>query len=208
MKLKSILLTSLIAGAGLALVTSCSEESRLAKSLPGEWSGAPQTITDNDALTASLIETVTVGQPTPADKNGGDLSVNGVVSATTQLVADSSFTEPVTVSVGAIASVSGTWKVIDDDEVVVSFDPSTLSVSVDPEARYFTNVMAGGEEGRARLDGMRAGFCDMIKASVTQALSHRYSGSRTLDDVKVKKGSVLKFEIGKTDYVYHAVPEN
>ncbi|MDE6556106.1 MAG: hypothetical protein K2K55_03990, partial [Duncaniella sp.] len=105
MKSKSFLLATAISVATLLGLTSCSEENRLASQLTGEWSGSPENIADNTAITATLIETYTIGEPSPTDKTSGEMTINGVVSATTQLVGDSTLTEPVTVSAGAISSV-------------------------------------------------------------------------------------------------------
>lgn len=43
----------------------------------------------------------------------------------------------------------------------------------------------------------------MVEAALRRQLLARYTSMTKLDDVKVKdNGSLLKFEIGKTDYVY------
>lgn len=206
MKAKLFLFASAVTIAAAAGLSSCNSDSSLARSLVGEWSGTPENIADNNAITATLIESLTFGEPSMTDKTTGELTVNGIVSATTQLVADTTLTEPVTVSAGAIVSVSATWKVIDDDEVIVTFDPSTFKVSVDPEAVTVNNAISM-PDGQARIEALKPGFCEMIKTGVTQALAPRYTGSRHLDDVKVKKGALLKFEIADVDYTFTATPK-
>lgn len=184
-------------------LVSCDETARLAKELPGTWAGTPENITDNSALTASVIESFEiVSDPSavPEGKNGGLINVVGMLSATTQLVGDQSFSEPVGLTASARSSISGTWVVIDDDEVALQLDPATLKIEIDPDA-IVTNNNLLNSEGTAKIASMKPTIAESMAAGMRQALSTRYSSFRHLDDVKVKE-PLLKFEIGKTDYVF------
>lgn len=183
-----------------ATISSCKEESRLARELPGEWSGTPENFTDNTAITATIIETLSIGEPTSSSPVSGQVTITGVISTTTQLVGDTTFVEPVTLSAGAVSSVQATYRFIDDDEIILTFDASTLTVTVDPKAvTYATPVLT--PDAQPRLEALRPSFCNTIQSSILHTLSTRYSGSRHLDDVEIK-GDVLQFEINDMPYAY------
>lgn len=142
-------------------------------------------------MTASVV---------PDGRNGGTINIVGMLSATTQLVGDQSFAEPVSLTASARSSISGTWVAIDDDEVAVQLDLSTLSVDIDPDAIVANNNLLS-EENSAKITEMKPAISATMAAGMRQALSTRYSSIRQLDDVKIKE-PLLKFEIGHTDYVF------
>lgn len=188
--------------ATLLSVTSCDDTARLAKELPGTWAGTPENFTDNSAITATIIENYTiVSNPDTQQKSlrGGDILITGMISSTTQVVSNGSLIEPITLTAAAKSSIEGTWNVIDDDEVAVMLKPETLKVEVDPEAIMVnTNVLSGADS--PDIDSLRPQVCANLSQGLSQALVIRYASVKRLDDVKIK-GPILKFEIGKTDYV-------
>ncbi len=194
-------ITSLCLFAALGLV-SCDENARLAKSIQGSWSGTPENFTDNSVVTATILETIDFADMPDAvapGSNGGEVVIAGMISATTQVVASGDMAEPLTLTATAKSTVSGTWTVIDDDEVALALDPTTLSVEVDPKTVVIEgNVLSGTVP---QMDSIRPSVASSISSSMQRALSTRYASFRHLDDVKVK-GPLLKFEIGKIDYVF------
>lgn len=199
--MKKLAVTLCIAGA--LSMASCDENARLAKALPGAWAGTPENITDNTAVTATIIETLVISEnqeAVPKNSYGGTVTVTGMLSATTQVLPNSGIQEPVGLSVSAKSDIKGTWTVIDDDEVAVVLDPSTLTVTVDPEAVTLNNGMMT-ETRSPNLESIKMSFAKSISDGIRQALVTRYSIVRHLDDVKIK-GPLLKFEIGKSDYVF------
>lgn len=193
-------ITSLCLFAALGLV-SCDETARLAKELPGSWAGTPENISDNTAVTATILETIDITADDSAvakGSHGGVVTIAGMLSATTQFVGDQA--EPVSLTASAKSLVSGTWTAIDDDEVAVILDISTLTVNVDPDAVTINNSILNGETA-PQIDSMKPAVISTIAESMKRALATRYTSLRRLDDVKVK-GPLLKFEIGKTDYVF------
>lgn len=193
-------ITSLCVFAALGLV-SCDENARLAKELPGSWAGTPENISDNTAVTATILETLDITADDSAvakGSHGGIITIAGMLSATTQFVGDQ--VEPVSLTASAKSQVSGTWTVIDDDEVAVILDISTLTVNVDPDAVTINNSILAGTQV-PQIDSMKPAVASTIAESMKRALTTRYTTLRRLDDVKVK-GPLMKFEIGKTDYVF------
>lgn len=188
-------------GVALALgLSACSESARLAGELPGVWTGTPENFTDNSAVSATIIESYAfVPDTTAQDKLSGKLTVTGAISSNIQVVGNDSFIEPLNLTAAAVSTISGTWKVVDDDEVTVALDPSTLSVKVDRDGVAINSNLLNAN-ATPSIDSIRPEIVSTIENGMKQALATRYAHVRVLEDVKVKK-PLLKFEIGKTDYV-------
>lgn len=187
---------------GTLSLVSCDETARLAKDLPGSWTGTPENFTDNSYVTATTIETMDFSnnpELVAKGSRGGALIVVGMLSANTQIVGEVGLVEPLGLTVSGRSTINGTWTVIDDDEVAISLDPSTLAVSVDPDAVVVNGVVTG--INGPRIDSIKPSVAVSIAQSLKMALVNRYSSIRKLDDVKIK-GPLMKFEIGHTDYVF------
>lgn len=193
-------LMSAIVALGLS---SCDENARLAKELHGTWAGTPENVTDNTAITATLIETYSftdAAQTMSKGAYGGDISITGMISCSTQILADSTIIEPVTLTASAVSTINGTWTVIDDDEIAVSLNPQTLVVTMDPEAVSVANNVVTNNDNPS-IEKLRPGISATLRDGIKHTLSMRYASIRQLDDIKIK-GPLLKFEIGKNDYVF------
>lgn len=163
--------------------------------------GTPENISDNTAVTATILETLDITADDSAvakGSHGGVITISGMLSATTQFVGDD--VEPLSLTASAKSLISGTWTAIDDDEVAVILDLSTLTVNVDPDAVSINNSILNGKAA-PQLETMKPAVAATVAESMKRALSTRYTTIRRLDDVKVK-GPLMKFEIGKTDYVF------
>lgn len=184
-------------------LSSCDENARLAKELHGTWAGTPENVTDNTAITATLIETYSftdAAQTMSKGAYGGDISITGMISCSTQILADSTIIEPVTLTASAVSTINGTWTVIDDDEIAVSLNPQTLVVTMDPEAVSVANNVVTNNDNPS-IEKLRPGITATLRDGIKHTLSMRYASIRQLDDIKIK-GPLLKFEIGKNDYVF------
>lgn len=195
-------ITSACLFAALALV-SCNDNARLASEVQGSWTGTPENFTDNSVVTATILETfdfVSDGAVVAKGSHGGSVVIVGMISASTQVVADAGFVEPLSLTAAAKSTISGTWTVIDDDEIALSLNPQSLTVDVDPSTLVVEgNVLSGNDT--PKIDSIRPSVASTIGASMKRALENRYASFRHLDDVKVK-GPLLKFEIGKMDCVF------
>ncbi|MCI9284657.1 MAG: hypothetical protein HFJ91_02395 [Muribaculaceae bacterium] len=180
---------------------SCDENARLAKEISGEWVGTPENFTDNSALTASIIDTYLFSPDTCTTSkcHAGPLVIDGMISTTTQIVGDSSFIEPISLTASARSSIKGSWRVVDDDEILITLDPATITIDVDPSAIALNSTMVAGGKSPA-IDSLRPAVAANIGQSLRQALPIHYAGIRHLDDIKIK-GALLKYEINDVDYV-------
>ena len=184
---------------GTLLVACSNSEARFAKEIPGVWQGTPETFSDNSAITASIIDTY---EFSPASMSAhetlaGAVTVSGMVNVTTQVV-DSAYVEPVQLSVAAHTTISGTWTVVDDDEIALNLDVSSIMVEVDPKAVAASDIPAviGSPAAETVNPEMRSRLVEGIKL----ALSARYASMRHMNDVEVK-GVLLKYEMHDEDFV-------
>ncbi len=195
-------ITSACLFAALALV-SCNDNARLASQVQGAWTGTPENFTDNSVVTATILETfdfLSDGTVVAKGSHGGSVVIVGMISASTQVVADAGLVEPLSLTATAKSNISGTWTVIDDDEIALSLNPQSLTIDVDPSTLVVEgNVLTGSDT--PKIDSIRPSVAATIGASMKRALENRYASFRHLDDVKVK-GPLLKFEIGKMDCVF------
>ncbi|MDE6204730.1 MAG: hypothetical protein K2F66_01260 [Duncaniella sp.] len=184
-----------------SIVVSCSNsEARFAKEIPGTWQGTPETFSDNSAITATIIDTYEFlpAAMTANETLSGTVTVTGMVNTTTQIVGDSALIEPLGLSASARTSISGTWTVIDDDEIALSFDPQSLVVEVDPDAVVANNNPIALSS--PTVDSIRPDLCKTIEHGIRVALTARYASMRHMDDVKIK-GALLKYEYDNEDFV-------
>ena len=184
---------------GSLLVACSNSEARFAKEIPGVWQGTPEAISDNSAISASIIDTYefSPASMTANETLTGAVTVSGMVNVSTQVV-DSAFVEPIQLSAAAHTTISGTWTVVDDDEIALSMDVASLIVDVDPKA-----VAANGSPmvmGTPATDALNPEVRARIAEGIKQALSVRYASLRHMDDVKIK-GALLKYEVGEEDFV-------
>lgn len=197
MKMKKMIFG--IAAACVLGFTSCDESARLAKAIDGTWSGAPEQLMNEVGTQSTMIETIAFERDS-TDK-GGSVVISTMVSVNHAMPADSSLMQPVSVTAAAKSYVMGRWMAIDDDEVMLQLDPASMVVEVDPDAVVLSaNVLSG--ETESTTEALKPQIVAAVKAKITGALQTHYFSMRHLDDVKVKDGSTLKFEIGKTDYVF------
>lgn len=202
MKFRNLVGGSLIVMALLGATTSCkSGEQKLAENLAGVWAGTPENFTDNQAVTASVTDTYYFQADTTASQRhpSGPVTIQGMITVSTQIVAEGEEIEPLSITAAAVASIEGYWTVVDDDEVALSLDTSTLKVNVDPEQLIANgSLIVSGES--PRIESVRPAVAANIERSLRVALSERYAGVNIMDDIKIK-GSLLKYEFGHKDYV-------
>lgn len=180
------------------LFSSCNEEAKLARDIEGTWSGAPEVFVNDASSRSTIIETFTFERDTT---KSGTVMIGALVSSTGAVQGTDAIVQPFSVSAAAKSTISGRWQVIDDDELVLTLDPSTMKVEVDPSAVVLTTNLLTGAEAPS-TESLRPQMAEAIRSNLSHVLAMRYLSYRKLDDVKVKdKGTMLKFEVGKQDYI-------
>lgn len=189
--------------AGVAMLASCDSPSRLASHIEGEWTGASERITDTDLSYVSMIPDYEFIRNADNDRTEG--TVNLTAQLDTSLPADgfpmdSIGETPVSFSVAAVVTASGTWKAIDDDEIIISFAPSTVIASVDSKAvcEYTSPLMS---TDRAQTMELPKPVIDTISRQLTTTMTNYVGRVTAIDDIEIK-GTFMKCEIGKRDYTF------
>ncbi len=181
-----------------AITWSCNENARLAGEITGVWASTPENFTDNSTITASVIDTYDF-QPdtcTARGQHAGPLMIAGMISTSTQVVGDDSLIEPITISTAAKSTISGSWTVVDDDEILIRLDPATLDIIIDPKDVAVNTNPYNPQD--VSVDSLAPAICANIEISLRSALLNRYASINHFDDVKVK-GQLMKFEVNDMD---------
>lgn len=188
-----------IAATAITALCSCESPARLASHLEGEWSGAPERLTDTNLSYVSMTPSLefTRQQGPGADRTAGEVTLTAQVD--TQLPADgfpadSLGETPVSFSVAAVVTAKGTWKAIDDDDVAIHFNAATVLSSVDSKAvcEYASPMSA---TDRAATTELPDAVIRAIDRSLTTTIKDYVAGVRELDDVEIK-GTFMKCKIG------------
>lgn len=180
--------------------SSCNEADRLASQVEGSWSSTPQVLVNDAGSQSNMVENITfIRDSTSA---GGQVIFTGLISTSGALSGSNAVVEPFEVAASAKSTVTGKWTAIDDDEIILILDLPNLKVDVDPSALVISsNILTGATESNP--ESLKPQMAAMVKAALQRTLAARYATMSKLDDVDIKNnGTVMKFEVGKTDYVY------
>ena len=182
-----------LAAAALTLFTACDSKTELAGKVAGTWGSNPQMLANEVASQSTIIETFNfVRDSTSA---GGSVIVSGMISLTGTVNESNALVQPLTATAAARSTISGTWQVVDDDEIILTLNPQSLSVEVDPQGVVMSvNEISGTDS--ADTDALRPQLAETIRRNIMRELQSRYMMYGHLDDAKVyDSGSSLKFEI-------------
>lgn len=184
---------AMTAVAATAAMASCSGKPEFI----GEWTSAsPENITASIPAASRATSQLTLDfAESNADKKEGQVTLSSVIDLTQPVQPDSNIVEPYEVSVAATATVNGSWFRADDDELVLSFDMSSMNVAVDPHGVSFSaNVLTGSQQ--PMLDSLTAVTMERWKGEITRAFGEHMAQFGMIEDVEVSDGrNVLTFEV-------------
>lgn len=178
-------------GALLLALTACDNR----PDIVGQWQGAIK-----DQIPQAAISNVTVNY---------SFQRNGAATAAYEfelgeaLQPNGEVVSPYQINVSGTAMVQGKWQYVDreDDEVAIAYDMNSLQVNIDPDAVLLQENLLSGMQ-QPQVDSLKS--VAMQKYSQIIASYIKSSPNVIWDDVKVKK-PLLKFEIGKKEYVMQQV---
>ncbi|MDE5900431.1 MAG: hypothetical protein K2H33_03635 [Muribaculaceae bacterium] len=196
----------LIASAAtVAAMASCESPSRLASRIEGEWSGTPERITDTSLSYLSMTPAYEFvrNDGADADRSAGKVTLTAQIDTTMPadgFPVDSLGEVPVSFSVAAVVTVNGTWKAIDDDEVLVRFSTSDMLTSVDSKAVCeYTSPMSAAD--KPQTVELPSPVLESIGRQITTSMTHYVANISKLDDIEIRD-NFMKFEIGKKDFTF------
>lgn len=190
------ILTGAIALATIIL-GACSDKSKLANEIEGSWAGTPERLGDDQSGTMTIQEIFSFIKNT--NSADGTINIQANVEVLEPEAAGDEVVSAYATSAAAVASAQGSWTLIDDDEIVISIDPATIQVTVDPRSLVESDDLLT-DTPVPTLDSLSTAKMGEIKLLVTTEVTKRFSELNHLDDVKVKDNR-LKFEIGRKHVV-------
>lgn len=197
MKYLNLIFASGMAIAAVALA-SCDRYPEVA----GSWTGMP----DRSLSVAGAVDaTSTVSldfarEPSGKSKDSGLMTVSAVIDANQPVSGLDGDVSAYEVSVAASASMSGTWTFVDDDDIIVSLDPSTFAINVDPDGVTFGENLASGLQ-QPQLDSLTTATAVRWKKALGPAVMTEMLKYNKIDDIKIKNG-IMTFEVNDRDYTF------
>lgn len=197
---KSIFVSALTIIGAAAIVSSCSDR----PDLEGTWQGNQERI--QVAGASEAFSTVSIDFAPSAEKNApGLVNLSAVVEvhAPAAASADTGAVQPWQANVTATASVSGTYvfEEHEDDDIILSLDPSTLLVRVDPAGVVSTfNVLDGTDS--AALDSLTQAAVAQWSQAIGRGVMEQFNKYNRIEDIKVHHGDMLTAEIADRDLTF------
>ncbi|MBO4978165.1 MAG: hypothetical protein J6C67_05550 [Muribaculaceae bacterium] len=179
----------------VTIVSSCSK----ALNIQGAWQASPSRLDIPGAADATATVTVDFGT---ADGSGtGDVNLSAVINIQQAVSADAPAVEmPWMQNIAATASVTGRYMSSehDDDDIILSLNPSTLTVNVDPSGISYNEDMLSGMDSAA-VDSLTAATADRWRVLITNAIRAEFDRYTTIEDVKIHHGEIMSAEICDRD---------
>lgn len=204
MKLSTTSFFSTIAVLGLiACVSSCSKTDNL----PGSWQGNSERLTNIHGV-SQASSTVNLDFSAIDENTGqGRLDLMAVVEISQPIAANSgAITVPYVTNITATATATATYVYEEDsdDDILVSIDPASFQVNIDPDAVTFSENMTNGTE-KAILDSLSTVTADKWRVIIAGAVRDQFNKYRKIEDIKVHHSDLMSCEVEDRDLTFRRV---
>jgi len=195
MKIKYLFLAAVV------LACACSSCNRF-KALPGLWTGTPAML-GNPGQTSSTAITSMEFNAAEGSKNSGNVVLRAIVNMEGATVPQfDGMVASYALTATASAVIDGKYSIVDDDEILLSLDPASLEVKVDPAAvKYRPGTFS--DEQLPIIDSLMPDAAEHLTSVIRPLISQEFYKYNKLDDVKIEHDTMMTFEIGDTDYIFH-----
>lgn len=179
------------------MTTACDSSSRLASKIEGVWSGTSERFDKQivgDGTYTPVYEFVRTDK-----KPDGSVTLSAQVSVTMPINSqvNAEGTAPVSATAAALATVSGTWFADDDDEIKIAFDPSTLTVTMDPDVQFaIADVYTSFDTDSVAT--VPAPVMKSFSEQVRRGMNDVISKVNEFDDIHFNSDSMMSAKIAKT----------
>lgn len=173
--------------------------------IEGRWNGSEMRLND---ITGVADASTVVSFDFSTDKASGDTKsgrviVSALINANQPLTQDSTMIAPYEQSVAATASIEGVWAYEDDDDIVISYDPATFRINIDPEGVAMSeNLLTGMQQ--PQVDSLTQITMNSWKNILGKPVRDQFNKFQKIEDVKVTK-DILSFESGKDKLSFRKV---
>lgn len=179
----------------LVMACSCDSKSKLANDINGTWASSPDRLADNNGSSASIIRILEFDKL--PDQAGGTLVMSGLVSVNSGIPQSGEINMPISYTASGVATITGQWTVIDDDEIAVVLDGTTLKVDVDPQGVVLDyNVLSG--TSAPDTTAIKPALAEMVKKVITNGVQTQFFNAKKIDDIKIKD-NMMSCEIDDHD---------
>ena len=204
MKISYSLFFSAVAALGtIAAVTSCEKSDRFA----GSWQGSPERMTNvPDAADATSTMTIDFA-PSQSDKKTGTAAFSTVIEVTQATApAPDAIDAVYETNITATASISAKYVFEDDDDedILLSFDQSSLKVDVDPSGVAFSENLLSQTE-RPVLDSLTASTAEKWRVLLSGAIRDEFMKYNKIEDIKIHHNDMMSCEVAHRDLTFRRV---
>lgn len=201
MKIVSATFAGLLTVLGsITIVSSCSKTDRLV----GSWTGTPERIVNlPDAADAFSTISIDFGQR-QSPKSQGPVTLSAVIQINQALAGiPAGDQSPYQANVSATAQISGYYMPEErsDDDYILSLDPTTLKVNIDPAGVAFTqNTITGTEQ--PVLDSLTNATVDHWRVLVSSAIREQFFNYTSIEDIKIHHSDIMSCEVNHRDLTF------
>lgn len=184
-----------VLAAGLA---SCSDDDKIL----GEWLGAPTRI--NIGGTADTQVTPRLTFVAGQDASEGSITIASDIAILDVIPSNDSLVSPYEISVSGTAEIKGTYRIVDDDEILINLDNASLTVNIPVSAISFDESRFTERLIPEQIEGHKAQIAHRFESRVRHSLGVELLQYSRLDDVKINK-DLLMCEINDRDVTFRSL---
>ncbi len=188
--------------AGMTLLSSCDKT----ENISGQWQGNPTRLELPGV--ANAMSTTMLDFSPNSDNRSGHVNISSVIEVEQALPGspENNFAEPYAVSIAATASADATYVFEDgdDDDIILTFMPSTFNINVDPDGVTFDRKILSGTM-QPDVDSLTEAMATQMKSIITKAVHDDYAKYQKIEDIKVHHGDMMSCEINDRDHTFRKV---
>lgn len=188
----------------LSTVSSCSQN----ESLGGTWQGNPERIMEVEG--ASFASSTMTLDFVAGDKNGtGRVDMNSVINVTIPQSIGEGVLDGYEANVTAIATMTALYAREDgsNDDYMLSFNPSSLEVSIDPASVSFSENMQAATP-QAQLDSLSRVVADRWQSELAAVAREQFQRYSRIEDVKIHHTDMMSCEVDDRDQTFRRIAQN
>lgn len=198
MKHKFLIFTAAILA--IATIESCQNPETLARDVNGTWQSVPEHIVNTDSISVDLIKALEFSQEQGPE---GTMIISAMIAIKEYMPESDSIVSPLTINGAAVASVTGTYKAISYDKIILQPDARTFSLHIDSAAvSYNYNVLT--DNATPYLTGLKPAKATYYQEYIEPIVKANFMECDTLTDIKLSK-TVMGCRSGKDELTLRLV---